>query len=172
MDPDSIRGSRKMEKLEAMRRSSGNTRTLPVCDFVDDEDDETVELEENREQNSSEDIPQVLLMTSVVTADKKDLKTKISQLGGTVVEATSERVTCCIAGSLMRNEKILVSLASGIPILPMDYIHESAEQGKWLGKRTYKLNIDSFLTEKTRNEALFYISYNFGRFITNFFRYS
>ena len=61
-------------------------------------------------------------MTTVPTADKNDLKAKISKLGGSVVENASEKVTGCIAGSLMRN--VLVALASGIPLLPMDYVHQ------------------------------------------------
>ena len=99
-------------------------------------------------------------MTTVPTADKNDLKAKISKLGGSVVENASEKVTGCIAGSLMRNEKVLVALASGIPLLPMDFVHQSAEQQKWLGKKTYKLSMDSFLTEKSKNEELVYTNCN------------
>lgn len=154
MDPESIRSARKMDKLESRRRASESRRILPVCDFADDDDD-TMELEEK----SSEGIPQVFLITSVSTAEKKDLKTKISHLGGSVIEVASESVTCCIAGSLMRNEKVLISLASGIPILPMDYIHESAEQGNWLDNKTYELKQASFLPEKSRNEESVHTDY-------------
>ena len=72
------------------------------------------------------------------------MKRDIASLGGTIVEKASDEVNFLVAGSLMRNEKILVGLASGIPIVPKSYITSCMEQSQWLDVNDYEYGFDQF----------------------------
>ena len=90
------------------------------------------------------------MLTSIDSKDKSQMKRDILSLGGTIVEKASDQVNFLVAGSLMRNEKILVGLASGIPIVPKSYINSCMEQSKWLDVNDYEYGFDQFKSTNDR----------------------
>merc|ERR1711892_1006402 len=153
--PKIERGRKKSEQL---RRLSTDGQKEPTCDFIDDESDETlVTFNETKEPFKWDPSrPQVFMLTSIDSSDKKLLKSNILALNGSIEEKPSERVTCVVAGALMKNEKILVAMARGLAIVPKHYIDECVKVQEWIDQANYEFTVGQFKSSnKKEGEQVF-----------------
>lgn len=56
----------------------------------------------------------------------------VHQLGGEVCNEFSEKVTHLVCGRIVRNQKLLCSIAKGLVIVDEDYVVDSHAESKWL----------------------------------------
>lgn len=56
----------------------------------------------------------------------------VQELGGEVCNEFGEKVTHLVCGRVVRNEKLLCSIAKGLVIVDEDYVVDSHAQSKWL----------------------------------------
>lgn len=64
----------------------------------------------------------------------------VLELGGEICSEFSEKVTHLVCGRIVRNEKLLCSIAKGLIIVDEDYVIDSHAQLKWLEVSTAQIN--------------------------------
>ncbi|CAG9534485.1 unnamed protein product, partial [Cercopithifilaria johnstoni] len=84
-------------------------------------------------------IPNITIcFTSIMQHDRNALVTMVQQLGGEVCNEFDEKVTHLVCGRIVRNQKLLCSIAKGLVIVDEDYVIDSHAQSKWLEVDNYE----------------------------------
>nr|CDQ02263.1 BMA-MUS-101, isoform g [Brugia malayi] len=79
-----------------------------------------------------------ICFTSTTRYDRDALVTMVLELGGAVCNEFGEKVTHLVCGRIVRNEKLLCSIAKGLLIVDEDYVIDSHAQSKWLEAGNYE----------------------------------
>ncbi|MCP9258036.1 hypothetical protein DINM_001199 [Dirofilaria immitis] len=114
--------------------------------------------EENKmspaEQCENAVIKETLLMpnkticfTSIVRHDRNILETMVLELGGEVCNEFGEKITHLVCGRMVRNEKLLCSIAKGLAVVDEDYVIDSHAHSKWLEIDNYEWGSNHSLTK-------------------------
>uniref|UniRef100_A0AAF5RWP8 BRCT domain-containing protein n=2 Tax=Wuchereria bancrofti TaxID=6293 RepID=A0AAF5RWP8_WUCBA len=127
----------------------------PFDTDLEENDGETSVLSKREEQNQGnktsiveEDGNAAVVKTIVITSkticftstryDRDALVTMVLELGGAVCNEFGEKVTHLVCGRIVRNEKLLCSIAKGLVIVDEDYVIDSHAQSKWLEIGNYE----------------------------------
>ncbi|VDK62629.1 unnamed protein product, partial [Onchocerca ochengi] len=79
-----------------------------------------------------------ICFTSTARHDRNILETMVLELGGEVCNEFCEKITHLVCGRIVRNEKLLCSIAKGLIIVNEDYVVDSYAQSKWLEVDNYE----------------------------------
>ncbi|EJD75758.1 hypothetical protein LOAG_17169 [Loa loa] len=79
-----------------------------------------------------------ICFTSTARHDRNALVAMVLDLGGEVCNEFDEKVTHLVCGRIVRNEKLLCSIARGLIIVDEDYIIDSHAHSKWLEVGNYE----------------------------------
>ncbi|VBB29041.1 unnamed protein product [Acanthocheilonema viteae] len=118
-----------------------NEKTLALAGMEENQGNKISTAEENENAITVKTlvIPnKTICFTSVVQHDRNALVTMVQQLGGEVCNEFSEKVTHLVCGRIVRNEKLLCSIAKGLVIVDEDYVIDSHAQSKWLEIDNYE----------------------------------
>uniref|UniRef100_A0A915PII3 BRCT domain-containing protein n=1 Tax=Setaria digitata TaxID=48799 RepID=A0A915PII3_9BILA len=88
-----------------------------------------------------------ICFTSTVRRDRSALVSMVLELGGEVCDEFDERVTHLVCGRIVRNEKLLCSIAKGLIIVDEDYVIDSHAESNWLEVDNYEWGSNHSLTK-------------------------
>ncbi|VDN44430.1 unnamed protein product, partial [Gongylonema pulchrum] len=76
-----------------------------------------------------------ICFTSTAGHDRDALLAMALELGAEICEQFDGTVTLLVCGVIVRNEKLLSSIARGIAVVDVDYVKDSHRASKWLEVR-------------------------------------
>ncbi|VDM95157.1 unnamed protein product [Thelazia callipaeda] len=102
-----------------------------------------VRVSESTVMAESFDVPvRRICFTSTTGHDRNLLMSMVLELGGEICDEFDERVTHLVCGRIVRNEKLLCSIAKGLFVIDEEYVLDSYAQSKWLEIDDYEWGSD------------------------------